>query len=327
MMGSISKVILAALLALVLVLIVIAPAKLSNKSQVVNIEGDLTDWLEQSESRANANEALIPETAKRIRWYKEIRNRKTQHSIVYLHGFSATRQEIAPVGAMVADALGANLFETRLAGHGHLQHPLEGVRAENWVHDAAEALTIGAMIGERVIVMGTSTGATLALAMVGHPSFEAVSTIVLLSPNFAVQDTKAEFLTWPGGPQLAYLVAGQTRSWTAQNELQARYWSTTYPMAAAIEMMRLVKFVRGRLPLQLEQSVLTIYSPADTVVDIDWIIKGFEQLDSPRKELVKMAGSEDQSNHVLAGDIMAPENNEPISALITGFVQAGQHEN
>ncbi len=180
------------------------------------------------------------------------------------------------------------------------------------------------MIGEQLIVMGTSTGATLALAMVGHPSFEAVSTIVLMSPNFAVQDTKAEFLTWPGGPQLAYIVAGKSRSWTAQNELQARFWSTTYPMDAAIEMMRLVKYVRGRLPMQLEQSVLTIYSPADTVVDVDWIIRGFEQLDSPRKQLLELPGSGDASNHVLAGDIMAPENNLPVTQAIVDFVLQGQ---
>jgi hypothetical protein len=147
---------------------------------------------------------------------------------------------------------------------------------------------------------------------------------VLLSPNFAVQDPKAEFLTWPGGPQLAYLVSGQTRSWTAQNELQERYWSTTYPMDAVIEMMRLVKYVRGRLPIQLEQSVLTIYSPADTVVDTDWIIRGFEQLDSPRKQLIEIPGSDDMSNHVLAGDIMAPENNIPIAETIVGFVR-GDH--
>jgi esterase/lipase len=324
MKGRIAVTVLVICVALTLVLVVIAPANLNNNAQVPQIEGDLTAWLEESESRANANEALIPDTAKRIRWNQDRTNSKTRYSIVYLHGFSATRQEIAPVGAMVADALGANLFETRLAGHGHLQHPLEGIRAEDWLDDAAEALSIGAMIGERVIVMGTSTGATLALAMVGHPSFAAVSTIVLLSPNFAVQDTKAEFLTWPGGPQLAYLVAGQTRSWEAQNELQERYWSTTYPMAAVIEMMRLVKYVRGRLPMQLEQSVLTIYSPADTVVDIDWIIRGFEQLDSPRKQLVEIAGSEDQSNHILAGNIMAPENNLPVTETIVDFILAGQ---
>lgn len=305
-------------------LVVVAPASLNNQAPIPEIEGDLTSWLEASESRVNANQALIPNTTKRIRWYREQRNSKSRFSVVYLHGFSATRQEIAPVGAMIADALGANLFETRLTGHGQEQYPLKGVRAEDWIKDAAEALSIGALIGEQVIVMGTSTGATLALAMAGHPSFEAVNSVVLLSPNFAVRDTKAEFLTWPGGPQLASVVAGQTRSWTPQNELQARYWSTTYPMAAVIEMMRLVKFVRGRLPLELEQSVLTIYSPADTVVDVGWIIDGFDQLDSPRKELVEIAGSADQSNHVLAGDIMAPENNAALTELISNFILEGQ---
>lgn len=321
MNGRISKAILSVLIALTLVLLVIAPANLDNNAQPAEIEGDLTEWLKESETRANANEALIPDTEKRIRWYQERTNSKSRYSVVYLHGFSATRQEIAPVGAMVADALEANLFETRLTGHGHLQNPLKDVRAEDWIEDAAEALSIGALIGERIIVMGTSTGATLALAMAGHPSFEAVSTIVLLSPNFAVQDPKAEFLTWPGGPQLASMVAGKTRSWTAQNELQARYWSTTYPMDAVIEMMRLVKYVRGKLPMRLEQSVLTIYSPADTVVDIDWIIKGSDQLDSPHKKLVEIPGSKDQSNHVLAGDIMAPENNLPITDHIVGFIR------
>jgi hypothetical protein len=76
--------------------------------------------------------------------------------------------------------------------------------------------------------------------------------------------------------------------------------------------------------MQLEQSVLTIYSPADTVVDIDWIIRGFEQLDSPRKQLVEIAGSEDQSNHILAGNIMAPENNLPVTETIVDFILAGQ---
>jgi len=324
MKARIPKIVLAVFALLAVVLAVIAPARLSNNAPVARIDGELTAWLEDSESGANAKQALVPGAAKRIRWYQDQNNSKTRYSIVYLHGFSATRQEIAPVGAMVADAIGANLFETRLAGHGLVQHPLEGVRAEDWIDDAAEALAIGAKIGDRVIVMGTSTGATLALAMVGHPSFAAVSTIILLSPNFAVQDSKAEYLTWPGGPQLAYLVAGRTRSWTPQNELQERYWSTSYPMAAVVEMMRLVKFVRSRLPMKLKQAVLMLYSPSDQVVDIDWIIRGFEQLDSPRKQLVEIPGSADRSNHILAGDIMAPENNLPVTRTIVDFILAGQ---
>lgn len=308
-------------LVVVIAAVVSAPRELMNHAAVPDPGGDPEAWLAKSEALENASRNIIPRTEKRIYWQDGIRNRKTRYAVVYLHGFSATRQEIAPVGQMIADALDANLFETRLSGHGHDSEPLSGVSAEHWLDDAAEALTVGAAIGDRIIVMGTSTGATLALAMAGHPAFEAVSDIVLMSPNFAVSDPSAEFLTWPGGPQLAYLVAGTTRSWTPHNELQARYWSTTYPMDAVIEMMRLVQFVRKQLPLQLEPGLLTIYSPADTVIDTQRMLSALDQITSPRKETVAIEGSDDPGNHVLAGDIMAPQNNQLIVQTVARFVK------
>lgn len=301
-----------------------APPALVNDAVVPELAGDLDRWLAQSERSAGLGSALIPDTEKRIRWHKGLSGAKTRYAIVYLHGFSATRQEIAPVGERVADALGANLFETRLRGHGQIEDPLNGVRAEDWLDDAAEALAIGAAIGDEIVLMGTSTGATLALAMAGHPAFDRVAELVLLSPNFAPSDPNAEFLTWPGGPQLAYLVAGDTRSWTPRNPLQARYWSTTYPMDAVIEMMRLVKYVRGKLPLRLKQSVLVIYSPADRVVDTDRIATAFEQIDSPHRHLLRIPSSGDPSNHVLAGDIMSPETNDLVAASIVQFINGKQ---
>jgi esterase/lipase len=297
-----------------------APPALVNEAAVPRLSGDLDLWLEQSERSAGLGKALIPDTEKRIRWHDGRSRAKTPYAVVYLHGFSATRQEIAPVGERLADSLGANLFETRLRGHGQIEDPLNGVRAEDWLDDAAEALAIGAAIGDEIVLMGTSTGATLALAMAGHAAFDRVATLVLLSPNFAPSDPAAEFLTWPGGPQLAHLVAGDTRSWTPRNALQARYWSTTYPMDAVIEMMRLVKYVRGKLPLQLEQSVLVIYSPADTVVDTGRIATSFEQIGSPHRQLLTIPSSGDPSNHVLAGDIMSPETNDLVAASIVRFI-------
>lgn len=313
------------LLALVLVVaaaaFATAPPALVNEAAVPELHGDLDQWLEQRERSAGLGKALIPDTEKRIHWHDGLRGSRTPYAVVYLHGFSATRQEIAPVGERLADRLGANLFETRLRGHGHIEEPLNGVRAEDWLDDAAEALAIGAAIGEKIVLMGTSTGATLALAMAGHPAFDRVGSLVLLSPNFAPSDRNAEYLTWPGGPQLAYMVAGDTRSWTPRNPLQARYWSTTYPMDAVIEMMRLVKYVRGRLPLKLKQSVLVIYSPADRVVDTARIATAFEQIDSPHRQLVEIPTSGDPSNHVLAGDIMSPGTSELVVGSIVRFVE------
>lgn len=312
----------AALLVLAGAAIATAPPELANRARAPELRGSLDAWLAANERAAADRSPIIPGAEKRIRWFDGRRDSRTGLSVVYLHGFSATRQEVAPLGQLVADALGANLFETRLSGHGHSENPLAGVRAEDWLEDAAEALAIGAAIGERVVLMGTSTGAALALAMAGHPAFDHIGAVVLLSPNFGPGDTGAEFLTWPGGRQIAHLVAGETRTWQPHNALQGRYWSTAYPMDAAMEMMRLVKYVRGRLPMRLDAPLQVIYSPADRVVDTGRILAAYEQIDSRGKELVALPGSGDPANHVLAGDILAPENNGTVSHLIVAFVRS-----
>lgn len=305
---------------LALIAFLTAPRELVNNPPAPEITGDLDAWLAAEEQVAGANAPIIPGAEKHINWFGGRKGSKTPCSVVYLHGFSATRQEIAPVAAMIADGLQANLFETRLSGHGLSEKALVDVRAEDWLADAAEALAIGAKIGRRIILMGTSTGATLALAMAGQPSFEYVEALVLVSPNFSPRDSSAEYLTWPGGAQLAYLVAGTTRSWTPSNALQKRYWSTTYPMDAVVEMMRLVKYVRGKLPQRLEPSLLVMYSPEDNVVDTGRIVAAYEQIDSPQKALIRVPGSGDPSNHVLAGDILAPQNNKTVAGDVVRFI-------
>jgi esterase/lipase len=300
-----------------------APPALVNQAAAPEIDGDLDTWLARSEHAAGLAAQLIPDAEKRIRWFGDRRGSRTRYAVVYLHGFSATRQEIAPVGEWVAHALQANLFETRLRGHGRMRDPLAGVRAEDWLEDAAEALAVGAAIGDEIVLVGTSTGATLALAMSGRPDFDRVGALVMMSPNFAPSDPAAEFLTWPGGPQLAQVVVGDTHSWTPRNDLQARFWSTSYPMDAVIEMMRLVKYVRGLLPIRLEQPLLVIYSPVDRVVDTGWIARAFAQMDSPRARLVEVPRSGDPGGHVLAGSILSPETSEEIAELVVEFVLGG----
>ena len=60
---------------------------------------------------------ITPGVEKSIRWAGEA-GAVTDIVLVYLHGFSATAQEIRPVPERLADEIGANLIFTRLAGHG-----------------------------------------------------------------------------------------------------------------------------------------------------------------------------------------------------------------
>lgn len=297
-----------------------APSTLVHVPIEPTISGGPDSYLRAAEARIAATTPIVPGAEKRVRWFEGVKDRRTEYVLVYLHGFSATRQETAPVSEQIADRVGANLFETRLTGHGLLANALTDVTAEQWLDDAVESLAIAKTLGEKVILIGTSTGATLALAIIDHPLFAAVDSIVMISPNFSPFDTTADFLTAPGGPQLAKLLVGDTRTWTAANEQQARYWSTSYPTDAIIEMMRLVDLANAHLPMQLDQSVLTLYSPNDQVVSIERMQAALARIDSPRMETVTLDQSGDPSNHVLAGDILAPDNNDAVTEHIVRFL-------
>ena len=263
--------------------------------------------------------ALIPGTEERVRLAAG--NQRTEWAVVVLHGFSATRQETAPLGELVATELGANLFEARLSGHGHAQHPMAGVRAEHWLADTAQALKKGADLGDKIVVIGTSTGATLAAAMLDQPVADAVDTVVMISPNFAPHGAGARWLTGPAGPILGWLFEGPTRCWEPHNELQARFWSTCYPTTTLVEVMRLVDFVGGRLPERIRQRLLVFYSRKDDVVSPEAISAAYATVNAPAKALVDVTASSDPSHHVLAGDIMSPGTTADLAAQIVEFIR------
>lgn len=296
----------------------LTPAKLQPAIAEIVLPDDLDTWLETSERQTIERYGLVPDTKKRISWSGD--RYRTPYSVLYLHGFSATRQETAPLAEIVASTLGANLFETRLTGHGRKREALTDVRAEDWLQDAAEALTIASRLGERVIVIGTSTGATLAAAMLGHPAMDAVDFLVMISPNFAPRDPAASWLTRPAGPFLAQMLVGDTRSWQPHNEKQARYWSTSYPTASAVEMMRLVDLANRKLPNTIPQRLLMFYSLDDAVISPTEALSVFQRTAAPQKTAIEIVDPGDPSHHVLAGDVLSNKNTRRIANDIVAFI-------
>lgn len=264
-------------------------------------------------------EGLIPDTESRIVWADG--EARTSWSVVNLHGFSATRQETAPLAETVASMLNANLYEARLTGHGRVEQPLAGVRAEDWLQDAADALASGAAIGDKIVVIGTSTGATLAAAMLDHDLAKHIDTLVMISPNFEPRDPGARWLTRPAGPLLARLTVGDTRCWEPRDELQERFWSTCYPTAAAVEMMRLVDRANRLLPADIPQRLLMFYSRGDMVISPKAALDVFNATASPQKAAMEITDSEDPSQHVLAGDILSPTTTQAVADAIVSFIR------
>ena len=277
---------------------------------------DLDAYLVASEA---ALPDLTPGTEKTIVWAHPDRHDKTPLSLVYLHGFSATRQEIAPVCDRVATQLEANLYYARLTGHGRPGEAMGDATVHDWLQDSEEALAIGQRLGERVVLIGTSTGGTLATWLASRTP--DLASLVLISPNFGVADPAASLLTLPWGGALAELVTGPSFEWTPANPQQGLYWTVRYPTRALLPMAALVKLVDGIDLSHVEVPTLVMYSPADTVVSPARTEARFAELGSYKKERVAVEAIEGQSSHVIAGDIVAPGRTDLAIRKIVAFVR------
>lgn len=275
------------------------------------LPADLDTWLSEREARVlNLRDGV----AKRIVW-ADAPGEATDYAVVYLHGFSATSEEIRPVPDNLAAALGANLHFARLAGHGRDGDAMAEPTAGDWIEDTAEALAIGRRIGGRVIVIATSTGGTLAALAATHPELkDDIAGIIFVSPNFALNNPAAPILTWPWARHWAPLVAGAERSFTTINAGHAKYWTSRYPTVAVLPMAALVAHVRQLEFGQTDIPAMFLLSEQDRVVSPDATTKVFQSWGG-EKILVKlvMQPGDDPYNHVIAGDIMSPAQTEIAS--------------
>jgi esterase/lipase len=281
-----------------------------------HLPADLERHLAETESRVAG---LRPGTEKLILWANLAERGRTPISIVYLHGYSASRQETRPLSERVARRLGANLFYTRLTGHGRDGAALAKVRVNDWLNDAVEALAIGRRLGEHVAVIGNSTGGTLATWLVTNGANDLLA-LVLLSPNFGVRDARAEILTLPWAHRLAPWIGGPEHGFEPVNARHARYWTTRYPTVALLPMMGLVQLVRTTPLDAVHVPVLTLYAPDDQIIDIEALRAVQGRFGSPRKSLIEIQGVEDPQQHVLAGDVLSPTTTDTVADHIVEFV-------
>ncbi|VXA93489.1 Esterase/lipase [Pseudomonas sp. 8BK] len=284
----------------------------------IQLPADLDRYLAETEARYPD---ITPGAEKTIVWAHPDQ-RQTDLAIIYLHGYSATRQETAPLSNQLAKQLGANLFYTRLNGHGRSGAAMAEASVHDWLQDSQEALQIGQRLGKQVLVIGTSTGATLATWLALQGDNPQVLAYIMVSPNFAPKDPAATVLTWPWATHFVPLLLGPEHQWQPRNAEQARFWTHRYPVQALLPMMALVKYVREQPLEQISAPILTIYSADDQVVSPDEIKTVFTRLGSAHKQLIALEDTQDPSHHVLAGDILSPRDTARVSLAIMQFLKA-----
>ncbi len=278
----------------------------------------LTAYLASGEARFGD---IVPGVEKTVIWADPTDPARTELAVVYLHGFSATHRETAPLTEQLAKELGANAFLTRLAGHGRTGEALGEAVANDWLADVAEALEIGSHLGRRVVVFAVSTGATLATWAAAQPEWrDQIAALALMSPNYGVRDERAWILTLPWGAQIATVLEGEQFSTRSANDLQRHYWTDEFPTKVLPEMAALTRLINEDLVAGITAPTLVFLSPNDRVIDPRTAEAGVLGFGSSDFELIKVTEDEDPANHILAGDILSPSTTDAVMTRIVDFV-------
>jgi pimeloyl-ACP methyl ester carboxylesterase len=277
------------------------------------IGSDLDAYLRQGEAGVPA---LRENAEKLIVWNDPESRSRTDYALVYIHGFSASRVEIDPVPRMVAEALGANLFYTRLTGHGRDGAAMAEATLDAWANDMAEAVAIGERLGNKVILLSASTGGTLSVLALSEPSLAPkIAGMASVSPNFAVKGASTGLLNMPWAETILPLVFGDERSFEPENDAHAKGWTTRYPSSSVFPMAALLRVVQEIDYSKIETPALFIFSPEDKVVVAAESEAVARKWGGPI-EVIKVEGTGDSNNHVIEGDALSPQNNEPVANRI-----------
>jgi len=264
-------------------------------SQLPSIEvqvSNFEDYLKQKESGLK----LKPDNESRVIWANDSIKGKTSHCLLYIHGFSASWFEGEPVHRDFASRYGMNLYIPLLASHGiDTTEALIDMTPNRLWESAKEALVAAHSLGEKVILMSTSTGGTLSLKLAAEFP-ELVDGLILLSPNIAINDPAAFLVSKPWGLQLARFVKkGNYRTATTQHPEELQYWQCKQRLEAAVYLQQLVETTMTKKTFEkVTQPVFLAYYykdevNQDDVVRVDAMLKMFDRLDTPENMKVKQA--------------------------------------
>lgn len=306
----------------------LGPAPAKPKYSAIMPEVPATAQLDNYLKKQEAAFNVKPENEARIIWANDSVKQKTPYCIVYLHGFSASQEEGDPVHTDIAKKFGCNLFLPRLQAHGLADtvHALEDFTVDQFWESCKQSLAIGRQLGDKVILMGTSTGGTAALKMAADFPND-IAGLVLLSPNIEINDPNAWILNNHWGKQVAQLVkGGSTLKASREDSIYKKYWYHKYRVEGAVQLQELLEssMVKSTFA-KVKQPLLLLYyyqdeEHQDPVVKVSAMKKMFTQVSTPDAQKQQFALAT-PGNHVI-GSYITSKDLGVVEEKIAAFLKA-----
>ena len=178
-------------------------------------------------------------------------------------------------------------------------------------------------IGEKVILMSSSTGGTISsTSALDRKLSQKILGYIFLSPNFGINNNFASLISWPFSQYWLKLILGKTMKHNPRNDLNKKYWTMSYTTNALIPMAKLVNEVNDRDYSKVKKPALFYFSMDDKVVDPKKIKKFISNWGGKSTtKIVKLSNSDDKYSHVLAGDIISPNQTEHAKKTILAWIK------
>lgn len=244
------------------------------------------DSLEKYISEKENNPGIKPDNKARIIWYDSSRT-KTPFSIVYLHGFRASQKEGDPIHQKIAKGFGCNLYLNRLPEHGiDTTDAFIDFTADKLWENVKEALAIGKAIGDKVIIISTSTGGTAAIYLASQFP-DDIYALINMSPNIEINNATAFILNNHWGVQVAKLSQGGNYVEFEEDNTTSIYWT---PKIRIESLAHLEEFVEETMTEETFSKVktpsLTLYYyknevEQDPVLKVEAMLRMHKQLATP----------------------------------------------
>jgi len=263
------------------------------------------------ENAINTSEAAIkeikPNNQAKIIWAKDYKQQQSPIAFVYLHGFGASNREGEPIMSLLSKKYNANIYMSRLKEHGlDRSDNFKNLTPENYIASAQKALEIGKKLGEKVILVSTSTGGTLSLKLASEDN--SIAGLVLYSPFIDVINPAFKTIASPEGKAGFIKMNGSEIIQQNRNEEEAKYWSTSYHVNG---YEALIKMLIGNMtPTTFSKVKIPVFvgyyfkneKEQDQVVSVPAILKMYENLGTPEDKKTKMAFP-NTGNHVIGCDL------------------------
>ncbi|WP_316823403.1 alpha/beta hydrolase [Pedobacter gandavensis] len=278
---------------------------------------ELENYVKSIESKHKVK----PGNEAEIVWADSVLKQQSEYSVVYLHGYSASKEEGNPVHTHLAKEIHANLYLARLADHGiDTVAAMEYYTPDRAWESAKQALEIGKRLGKKVILMGTSTGGTLALKLAAEYPKDVYS-LMLISPNIEINEKFAFLLNKPWGLQIARLnIGGKEREVADSDPRYAKYWYTKYRLESAVQLQELVATTMNKQTFEkVTQPTLLLYyykneQEQDKTVKVSAELRMFDELGTPAGLKVKKA-IPNGGDHVLGSYITSKDIPSVLQAV------------